>query len=101
MGIPGWLKTVAQIAPAILAFTPAAPLAPWVALGIHTAEGIDGATGPQKLEIAKAIAKVGVAAVNAQAGKELVDVTSSDVVITDGINAVVAATNLKHKDASK
>jgi hypothetical protein len=100
MHIPSWLKAVAKIAPTILALTPAAPIAPWVALGIQAAEGIPQASGAQKLEIAKVIAKVGVAAVNAQAGSTVINPAAADELLASSINAVVAATNLAHKDPS-
>jgi hypothetical protein len=97
MSFSNWLKLVENFAPIILAATPLAPIAPYVALGIQTAEQIKGATGEQKLALATQIANVGVAATNAQAGKVLIDPNAANSLITNGINAVVAATNLKTK----
>lgn len=98
MSTPKWLQIVENIAPIILAATPLAPIAPFVALGIRVAEGIPGATADQKLVIAKSIASVGVQAANAQAGKEVIDTKAADTLVTSGINAVVAATNLRHQE---
>lgn len=98
MSPPNWLRLVGQIAPLILLSTPLAPIAPWVSIGIQVAERIPGATGAQKLEIAKVIARVGVSAANAQAGKVIIDPVAADTMVTDGINAVVAATNIRHKE---
>lgn len=98
MHIPGWLHLIEAVAPLVLSATPLAPLAPYVSLGIQTAEQIPGATNAQKLEIAKAIAKVGVAATNAQAGHPIINVEAADTLVTAGITAVIAATNLKQQD---
>lgn len=100
MKLPKWLGLVKQLAPLILAVTPLAPIVPWVVVGIQTAEGIEGATGAQKLEIAKAIVSVGVAATNAQVGKVILNPAEADTLVAAGISAVVAATNLVHKEVA-
>lgn len=93
--LPGWLKAVENLAPLVLAATPLAPIAPFVALGIQTAERIPGAKGADKLALATQIVNAGVQATNAQAGKEVVNVENVNTLVTSGINAVVAAANLK------
>lgn len=96
MTLSNWLRLVEQIAPIVLLATPAAPLAPFVAAGIKAAESVEGASGAQKLAIAKTIAGVGAEAVNAQAGVVVVDPQVLDATITNGINTVVGAANLIH-----
>lgn len=89
-----WLALVEQISPIILLATPLAPIAPFVALGIKTAEQLPGATGAQKLALAKTIVSAGVAATNAQAGHVEVDPALVDSAVSSGIAAVVATANL-------
>lgn len=98
MNLSTWLKTVEKIVPTLLKLTPLAPISQYVALGIQTAQQIKGATGAQKLELAKQIVSVGVAATNAQAGHQVVDPAEVDALVTSSINTVVAAANLAHKD---
>lgn len=94
--IKKWLHLIEQVAPYALAATPAAPLAPFIAIGIQAAEQIPGATGATKLAIAKQIVSIGVAATNAQAGHQKIDPVLVDQTVTDGINTVVGAVNLAH-----
>lgn len=96
MNVPKWLQIVQTFAPMVLAFTPAAPLAPFVAAGIQAAEQLPGADGPTKLAIATQIARTGIAATNAQAGKTLIDPALSDAVIQQAIGTTIAVTNLIH-----
>lgn len=98
----GWLKLVGQIAPIALAATPMAPLAPYIAIGVQQAEQMEGATGAQKLAKAVEIAKTGIAAADAQAGRQIIDPAAADAAITAGVNAVVGTVNIIHdfhKDA--
>lgn len=101
MNLKSWLSLVEKVVPLVLAATPAAPLAPFISIGIQAAEQIPGATGSTKLVIAKQIAGIGVAAVNAQAGHQEVDPALIDQVATDGINAVVGVVNLKHANQAE
>lgn len=89
-----WLNLVESIAPIVLLATPLAPIAPFVILGIKTAEQIPGATGPQKLALAKTIVSAGVQATNAQAGHVEIDPVQIDTAVTSGINAVIASINV-------
>jgi hypothetical protein len=98
MGLPNWLATVLHMAPAVLAFTPLAPLAPFVAAGVHAAEQIPGATGAQKLNAAVNIAQAGILA--AQAAGVTVDAQVTNQAIVDGVNAVVAGVNSFHGKGS-
>lgn len=96
MGIPKWLQIVQQFAPMVLAFTPLAPIAPMVAAGIQAAENMQGATSEQKLASVVAIARDGIAATNAQAGKVVLDPAMSDAVIQNIVSTAVNVTNLVH-----
>ena len=97
MNLKSWLGIVKKVAPAVLLLTPLAPIAPFIILGIEIAEKIPGASGPEKLEIAKAIARVGINAANAKADSPVIDPEAVDQLVTSSINAIVAATNLKVK----
>lgn len=101
MNFKNWLKAVEQIAPIALSATPLAAIAPYVSVGIQAAEQIPGADGPTKLAIAKSIVHIGVAATNAKIGHEALDPTAVDKLVTDGINTVVGAVNLKVASAPK
>lgn len=101
MSLPNWLHSIIDLAPLILAATPAAPLAPFVAAGIQAAEHIPGADGPTKLAIAKQIVSAGVAATNAQIGHQEIDPLLVDKLSTDAINVVVGVANLKHASAAE
>ena len=96
MDLGKWLKLVEQIAPLALAATPLAPIAPFVAAGVRVAEQVPGADGPTKQAIAKQIVDIGVAATNAQAGHTEIDPDVVHNLVSDGINTVVGAVNLKH-----
>ncbi len=87
-------------APLILAETPLAPLASFVAIGITTAqkatEGDTKMTNKQKLQLAIDEIHNGVEATNSQAGKQILSQPDVDTALAAGINAVVATINLKH-----
>ncbi len=87
MSLPSWLSLIAQFAPFILAAIPGVPpgIIPFVAAGIQSAETIPGATGPQKLTAAVAIAQAGFGA--AQAAGAHVNAT----VISDNLPAATSA----------
>ena len=92
-----WLGLIKTLAPIVLAATPLAPIAPFISLGIGEAEQLAGASGPEKLAHAVNIAQTGIAAVNAQAGKDLIDPALSADAISKGISTVVDVTNIVHK----
>lgn len=96
MKFGAWFKILKQVAPVILAATPAAPLAPFIAIGIQAAEQIPGASGATKLAVAQRIVHIAVEATNAQVGYAKVDPTLVDQAVVDGINTVVAVVNAKH-----
>ena len=91
-----WFTILKRFAPIVLAITPAAPLAPFIATAIQAAEQIPDASGPTKLAIAREIVKISVNATNAQLGYEKVDPALVDQAVEDGINTVVAVVNVKH-----
>lgn len=95
MSLKSWLDKIKKYAPIILAETPAAPLAPYIAIGIQAAEQIPGASGPAKLEAAKQITHIVVAATNDQAGHQVVDPALVDKLADDAASTVVDAVNLK------
>ena len=96
MKFGAWFTILKRVAPVVLALTPAAPLAPFIAVAIQAAEQIPGASGPTKLAIAREIVKIGVNATNAQIGYAKVDPALVDEAIENGINTVVAIVNAKH-----
>lgn len=96
VNLGSWLKIVEQVAPLVLAATPAAPIAPFVAIGIQTAEKIPGASSADKLALATTIAQAGIAATNAQAGHTEIDPTAANAALASGISAVVNVANLVH-----
>ncbi len=96
MNLSSWIKLVEVIAPVVLAATPLAPLAPFVALGIKTAEQIPGASGESKLALATNIVNTAVLATNAQAGHQEVDPALVGQALSSGIATVVAAVNVVH-----
>ena len=96
MKFGAWFTILKRLAPVALALTPAAPLAPFIAVAIQAAEQIPGASGPTKLAIAREIVKISVNATNAQLGYAKVDPELVDEAIENGINTVVAVVNAKH-----
>jgi len=88
---------VQQLAPMVLAFTPLAPIAPFVSAGIQEAEQIQGASGADKLAHAINIARQGIAATNAQAGRTVIDPNLADSAIAAGINTTVSVVNIVHE----
>lgn len=94
MHMPSWLSTVLNFTPYVLQATPLAPLAPFIAAGIHAAQQIPGATGQQKLAASVAIAQAGISA--AQAAGAKIDATASNEAIAAGVNDVVKAVNAFH-----
>lgn len=97
--MPKWLQTVAHVAPMILSFTPLAPIAGAVSLGIQAAEQIPGATGEQKKALVQQIVALGAQATNAQAGKTVIDPTEAATVANTAIDTVVGVANIAHNAA--
>lgn len=95
-----WKALIKLTAPIILASTPLAPIAPFVALGIQSAEKIKGASGPEKLEHAVEISRAAIAATNAQAGRVVVDPALADATIQSGINTVIGVANIVHRSGA-
>lgn len=96
MKFGAWFTILKRVAPIVLATTPAAPLAPFIAVAIQAAEQIPGADGPTKLAIAREIVTIGVNATNAQIGYAKIDPALVDEVVENGIHTVVAVVNAKH-----
>lgn len=93
---PNWLDLIKQFAPMILAFTPAAAIAPYIVPGIEAAEALKNASGQEKLAHAIETTHVVISAVNA-AKPGTIDPATADAAITSGINTVIAVTNLIHR----
>lgn len=92
-----WLALITQYAPLILAATPLAPIAPFVAIGIHSAEAMKGATKQEKLSHAVEITQASIVAVNAQVGHQVIDPTTANRALVSGISAVVDVVNMVHR----
>jgi hypothetical protein len=92
-----WLKLIEQLAPIVLAATPAAPLAPFVAIGIAHAEALKGASGPDKQAHALAIVNAGIQATNAVTGKDLIDPAIANQTALSAIDTVVNVANIVSK----
>lgn len=91
-----WLKDVARVAPLILPFTGVpAVLIPFISKGIELAESTEGASGEQKLQIAKDEVANGIAAVNA-ARPNSIDPGSVNSAVEHGIAATVSTLNAIH-----
>ena len=88
-----WLTALKFFGPMVLGFTKAAPIAPFIVSAIESAEALVGATGTEKLAHAKALVRTSVAAVNAQAGKQVVDPNVPDKIIDDAVALVISITN--------
>lgn len=93
-GPPTWLKIVETFAPMVLAFTPAAPLAPFVAHGIQVAEGMRGADNGTKLATAIDLVNNGVAGANAQAGHQIIDPQIAQSLAGTAISTVVQVSKI-------
>ena len=94
-----WLSIVEQFAPTILMFTPAAPLAPFVAAGIHLAEQIPGASGAQKKAFAVQIAGLAANATAAAKGQQVFNDSQLENMVGGSIDLIVAAVNLVHRSS--
>lgn len=88
-----FFKKVSHVAPLILAVTPLAPIAPFVAAGIQEAEAIGG-SGPDKLVHVVNIAKAAADAANAQAGKTVIDPALVEASAASTVSAIVQISNL-------
>lgn len=89
MNIPNWLKILSQVGPTILKFTPLAPIADDVVAAIALAQGMEGATGPEKLAKVVGIATQAAQATNAQAGRVVIDPAAMSGAAATAISAVV------------
>lgn len=84
-----------QVAPAILAITPLAPIAGIVQAAIQEAEAIHGAgSGPAKLAHVVAIVTDAAQAANTQVGHEVINIQAVQNEAATVISAVVQATKL-------
>lgn len=90
-----WLSDVGKLASFILPFIPGLPanLVPFIVNGIQIAETIPNASGPDKLAAAMKEVQNGVAAINTVKPGS-VDPNLVNSAVTNGINTVVAVTNL-------
>lgn len=90
-----FMRKVGAVAPAILMFTPLAPIAGITQAAIVEAEAIFGpGKGDEKLAHVIAVAKDAGAAINAQAGHEVVHVDAIEQTAKSAISAVISATKV-------
>ncbi len=92
-----WLQLLAQLGPIVLAATPLSALAPAVVAGIAAAEGLPGATGPQKKEIVKQIVSAAAQGANAQVGRTIIDPALAVDSASHVIDTIVNITNIVHQ----
>ena len=92
-----FFQRVGKIAPAILVFTPLAPIAGPITAAIQEAEAIHGAsTGAEKLAHVVAVAKEAAKVANAAAGHTVVNEVGIEAAAAHAIGAVVSAANAVH-----
>jgi hypothetical protein len=94
MGLPKWLEILSSVGPLVLAQTPLAPIAPAVITAIGEAASLPGATGPEKLAHVVNIATNAAQAVNAQAGRVVIDPTVLQSTAESAISTVVQVTKM-------
>ena len=95
--MPQWLQLLAQLGPIILAATKLAPLTNDVIAGIAAAEGLPGATGPQKKALVQQIAGSAAHGINMQAGKTIIDPQLASDSAGHVIDTIVNVTNIVHQ----
>ena len=96
MNLSKWLEILGTIGPAVLSFTPLAPIAPIVLEGVKLAEQIPGASGAQKKALVQNIVALGASGANTAAGSVVVDPTAAAAVTGTAIDSVIGVTNLVH-----
>lgn len=98
-----WLSLVKLLAPIILTTVKPelGPIAGEITEAINEAEQIKGANGPEKLQHVKNIANNAANAINTAKNKEVVDKATLNKAIEDGVNTVVAVTNLIQKKSDE
>ena len=90
-----FFKSVGKIAPAILQFTPLAPIAADVAAAIQEAEAISGpGTGAEKLAHVIAVATDAAKIANDAAGKQVVDPAVIASTAAQVISAIISVVNV-------
>ena len=101
MNLKSWINAITKIAPIILAAVPGVPplLVPAIIKGIHAAEAIPGATGPEKLAAAIEIIDASATAIN-EAKPNTIKVSEINSAVKHGIETVIAVTNIKVKPQS-
>lgn len=97
-----WLKILAKIGPTVLLFTPLAPIAPVITMAIHIAEELgkmNALTGPEKKTLALEISRVSTNVLSNFGKVVKINSDALESMLDNGIDAVVSATNLVHKEA--
>ena len=97
MALPKWLEILKQVGPIVLMFTPLAKLVPSIVAGIAAAEGLPGASGPEKKALVQQIVAAGVAGANAQAGREVIAPDEATAAASAAIDTIVTVTNIVSK----
>lgn len=96
-----FLNILKLVVPQILALNPkTAAIAPLIVHGISEAEQIQGASGAEKKAHALNLVSVGIAGMNAAAGKVVVDPADVTQTVSDGIDTAVGVVNLASKHAA-
>ena len=100
-----WLLIAEQLAPLILGFIPQLRKHPEVvaatAQGIQIAEGIPGATGPQKKDAVVQLVSTGIQTANTVSGSTVIDHDSTVAAVSAGIDATIATINAIHSIGGK
>jgi hypothetical protein len=92
-----WLQLLVQLGPIILAATPLAPLTNDVVTGMAAAEGLPGATGPQKKSLVQTIVRAAAHGANTQAGRTIIDPALASDSAGHIIDTIVNITNIVHQ----
>lgn len=100
MNIKDFFKNVAHVVPLIVGIVPGIPpeLVPFIVKGVSTAESFDGASGPEKLQMALDEVNNGVAALN-KVKPGSVSAPDVNAAVVHGIAATIST--LKAIDSTK
>lgn len=93
-----WLEILKVVGPAALGVLAKSPdIVMLIVHAIGVAEGLKGASGPEKKTKAIELVKDGAAIANAATQKTVIDPDEAAAIADSGIDAVVGAVNAVHK----
>lgn len=98
-----WLQLAELLAGPVLSIVnpKLAPIAPQISAGIQEAEQLKAAgTITDKLAHVQNIANIAANSVNTAAGKTVVDTSSLNTAVQEGVDTAIAAINLIHQKAT-